>query len=159
MGLVIHGMSTALSTTITAIVSYALFGYFYTRLGDVQTHCLSGIEQLTSIYLLPRYVKSDDDILNTMSELIKSVILAANKLKQTQDTYHDTAITLQQTIAANSQQAEELAQIRHVLHEGFRQSIAANQQQADRLAEEQVQIRHLLREGFRLPTDRDDEQL
>ena len=159
MGLVIHGMSTALSTTITAIVSYALFGYFYTRLGDVQTHCLSGIEQLTSIYLLPGYVKSSDDIVHKMSDLIKSVILATDKLKQTQDTYHDAAITLQQTIAANSQQAEELANIRHILHEGFRQSIAANQQQADRFSEEQVQIIHILREGFRLPTDRNDEQL
>jgi len=159
MGLVIHGMSTALSTTITAIVSYALFGYFYTRLGDVQTHCLSGIEQLTSIYLLPRYVKSSDDIVHKMSNLIKSVILAAERLKQTQETYHDAAITLQQTIAANSQQAEELIQIRHILHEGFRQSLAANQQQADRFAEEQVQMKHILREGFRLPTDRNDEQL
>ncbi len=102
--------------------------------------------------------KSSDEIVDTMSDLIKSVIFAANKLKQTQDTYHDAAITLQQTIAANSQQAEELVQIRHILHEGFRQSIAANQQQADRIGEEQVQIRHILSEGFRLPTDRNDEQ-
>ena len=134
MGLVIHGMSTALSTTITAIVSYALFGYFYTRLGDVQTHCLSGIEQLTSVYLLPRYVKSSDDIVHKMSDLIKSVILAADKLRQTQETYHDAAITLQQTIAVN-------------------------QQQTDRLAVELAQIRQILREGFRLPADRNDDQL
>ena len=134
MGLVIHGMSTALSTTITAIVSYAIFGYFYTRLGDVQTHCLSGIEQLTSIYLLPRYVKASDDIAHKMGDLIKSVILAADKLRNTQETYHDAAITLQQTIAAN-------------------------QQQADRFANELTQIRQILREGFRLPADRNDEQL
>lgn len=124
MGLVIHGMSTALSTTITAIVSYALFGYFYTRLGDVQTHCLSGVEQLTSVYLLPRYVKSKDDIAHKLGDLIKSVILAADRLKQTQDTYHDSAITLQQTITANQQQADrfagELEQIRRILREGFR---------------------------------------
>ena len=128
MGLVIHGMSTALSTTITAIVSYTIFGYFYTRLGDVQTHCLSGVEQLTSIYLLPRYVKSNDDIVNKMGDLIKSVIVAADRLRQTQDSYHDSAVTLQQTIAAN-------------------------QQQADRFAEELTRIRTLLREGFRLPPE------
>jgi hypothetical protein len=134
MGLVIHGMSTALSTTITAIVSYVIFGYFYTRLSDVQTHCLSGIEQLTSIYLLPRYVKASDDIAYKMGDLIKSVILATNKLRQTQEAYHDAAITLQQTIATN-------------------------QQQTDRFANELAQIRQILREGFRLPADRNDEQL
>ena len=78
MGLVIHGMSTALSTTITAIVSYIIFGYFYTRLNDVQTHCLSGIEQLTTVYLLPRYVKASDDIVHKMADLIKSVIHATD---------------------------------------------------------------------------------
>ncbi|MFT6387074.1 MAG: hypothetical protein ACJAUP_000444 [Cellvibrionaceae bacterium] len=134
MGLVIHGMSTALSTTITAIVSYGIFGYFYTRLGDVQTHCLSGIEQLTSIYLMPRYAKRDDDIVHDMSDLIKSVNLAADKLKQTQETYHDTAVLLQQTIANN-------------------------QQQADRFADDMVQIRQILREGFRLTPDGNDKQL
>jgi len=130
MGLVIHGMSTALSTTITAIISYALFAYFYTRLGDVQTHCLSGIEQLTSVYMLPKYAKSGDDIVHRLSDLIKSVIVAADRLKQTQDTYHDSAVTLQQTIAAN-------------------------QQQADRFVDELQQVRHILREGFRLPPEVD----
>ena len=124
MGLVIHGMSTALSTTITAIVSYIVFGYFYTRLNDVQTHCLSGIEQLTTVYLLPRYVKASDDIVHKMSDLIKSVIHATSKLKQTQDTYQDAAVTLQQTLAANQQQtdelANELADIKQILRQGFR---------------------------------------
>ena len=124
MGLVIHGMSTALSTTITAIVSYIIFGYFYTRLNDVQTHCLSGIEQLTSIYLLPRYVKSSDDIVHKMSDLIKSVIYATDKLKQTQDTYQEAATTLQQTINTNQQQIDQLVDeihgIKQILRDGFR---------------------------------------
>ncbi len=126
MGLVIHGMSTALSTTITAIVSYIVFGYFYTRLNDVQTHFLSGVEQLTSLYLLPQYVKSGDDIVHKMSDLIKSVIHAADNLKMTQEIYHDSAVSLQQTIAVY-------------------------QQQMDRLGEEMEDVKGILREGFRLP--------
>ncbi len=132
MGLVIHGMSTALSTTITAILSYAIFGYFYTRLNDVQTHFLSGVEQLTSIYLLPRYIKSSDDIVNKMSDLIKSIIHAADNLKLTQQTYHDSAMTLQQTIVANREQINQLGS-------------------------ELDDIKQLLREGFRLPSKADED--
>ena len=128
MGLVIHGMSTALSTTITAIVSYALFGYFYTRLGDVQSHSLGGVEHITSVYLLPQYARGADDIAHKLGDLIKSVILATDRLKQTQDIYHDAAITLQQTIASN-------------------------QQQADRFVQELDQVKQILRDGFRLPSE------
>lgn len=124
MGLVIHGMSTALSTTITAIVSYVLFGYFYTRLNDVQTHFLSGVEQITSIYLLPQFVPGNDDIVHKMSDLIKSVVFAANNLKQTQEVYHATATSLQETINMNREQIEnlstELQDIKSILREGFR---------------------------------------
>ena len=124
MGLVIHGMSTALSTTITAIISYVIFGYFYTRLNDVQTHLLGGIEHLTSVYLLPRYVRSSDDIVHKMGDLIKSLIHATDKLKKTQDTYQETAVSLQQTITANRQQIDnlsnELEGIKQILREGFR---------------------------------------
>ena len=124
MGLVIHGMSTALSTTITAIVSYVIFGYFYTRLNDVQTHFLSGIEHLTSVYLLPHYVKSGEDIVHKMSDLIKSVIHAADHLRSTQETYHDAAVSLQQSIAIYQQQmhdlGDEMESVKGILREGFR---------------------------------------
>ncbi len=124
MGLVIHGMSTALSTTITAIVAYGIFGYFYTRLNDVQTHFLSGIEHLTSVYLLPQYVRSGDDIVHKMGDLIKSVVYAADNLKATQELYHNSAMTLQQTITANQEQIDnlgaEMESIKGILREGFR---------------------------------------
>ncbi|MCZ6722849.1 MAG: hypothetical protein O6938_02910 [Gammaproteobacteria bacterium] len=124
MGLVVHGMSTALSTTITAIVSYIIFGYFYTRLNDVQTHLISGIEHLTSVYLMPRFVKTSEDITNRMTDLIKAVILAGENLKSTQEVYHASALTLNQTISSNQEQLDilsaDLAEIKTLLRDGFR---------------------------------------
>ncbi len=124
MGLVIHGMSTALSTTITAIVSYVIIGYFYTRLNDVQTHFISGIEHLTTVYLLPQFVKRSDEIAYKMGDLIKSVVHAADNLKQTQEVYHASALSLQEGIGNNQEQIErlgnDLAEIKFLLREGFR---------------------------------------
>lgn len=124
MGMVIHGMSTALSTTITAILSYVLFGYFYTRLNDVQTHLLSGIEHLTSVYLLPQMVKTPEDVSYELEELVKSVRDTVNNLKLTQEVYHESALTLHNNINKSHQQVlqfqGELADIKSVLREGFR---------------------------------------
>ncbi len=124
MGLVIHGMSTALSTTITAIVSYLVFGYFYTRLIDVQTHFISSIEHLTSVYLLPQFVKRSDEIAYKIGDLLKSLIHAADKLQDTQEVYYATAINMKEVIASNQDQVEqfnkELSEIKSLLREGFR---------------------------------------
>lgn len=124
MGLVIHGMSTALSTTITAIMGYVLFGYFYTRLNDVQIHFISGVEHLTSVYLLPQFVKTSEDVVNKMSDLIKSVVHAADNLKLTQEIYHTSALELRETIQVNKQQIDQLSgdlgEIKDLLRDGFR---------------------------------------
>ncbi len=126
MGLVIHGMSTALSTTITAIVSYVLFGYFYLRVKDVQTHLISGIEHLTSVFLIPKFVKRGEDIINQMAGLIKGVIRATEKMTETQEIYKVSALTLQQ-------------------------SVDNNKQQMDKLTDDITSIKKILRDGFRLP--------
>ncbi len=124
MGLVIHGMSTALSTTITAIIAYLVFGYFYTRLADVQTHFLSSVEQLTSIYLLPQFVKTETDIVHQMNDLLEAVVQAADNLRLTQEVYHESALALQQNLAANREQiaslGAEIDGIKRILREGFR---------------------------------------
>jgi len=124
MGLVIHGMSTALSTTITAIVSYVLFGYFYLRVRDVQTHLISGIEHLTSVYLMPKFVKRSEDIINQMAGLIKGVIRATEKMTETQGIYQLSATELHQSILGYKQQMDSLTQdmgtIKILLREGFR---------------------------------------
>jgi len=124
MGLVIHGMSTALSTTITAIVSYILFGYFYLRVKDVQTHLISGIEHLTSVFLIPKFVKRGEDIIHQMAGLIKGIIRATEKMTETQEIYKVSALTLQQSVDNNKQQMDKLtsdiSSIKKILRDGFR---------------------------------------
>jgi len=124
MGLVIHGMSTALSTTISAIVSYVLFGYFYTRLNDVRTHLLSGVEHLTSVYLIPKMVKTTENVAFELDNLVKSVLDVTHNLKLTQEIYHASAMALQENIGANQKQSQqltaELGEINSLLREGFR---------------------------------------
>ena len=124
MGLVIYGMSTALSTTMTAIVSYLLFGYFFNRLTDVQTHFLSGVEQLTLVYLMPRFAKAGNNMEGKLGELIKSLVLVTDKMSQTQETYQDSANTLQANIEFHQQMLQNLSgdlqQVKQLLREGFR---------------------------------------
>lgn len=124
MGLVIHGMSTALSTTITAIVSYVLFGYFYLRVRDVQTHLISGIEHLTSVYLIPKFVKRSEDVINQMAGLIKGIIRATEKMTETQNIYQLSATELHETILSYKHKMDTLSDdigvIKKLLREGFR---------------------------------------
>ena len=66
--------------------------------------------------------------MHKMGDLIKSVIHATDKLKQTQDTYHDAAMTLHQTINTNQHQIDQLVDeihgIKRILRDGFRLPLA-----------------------------------
>lgn len=86
MGLVVHGMSTALSTTMTAIMCYLFFGYFFFKLSDAQTNLVSAVEQVTSYYLLPRFSSGSDRLINDVGNLVGRLRSAAEGLVSTQAT-------------------------------------------------------------------------
>lgn len=124
MGMVIHGMSTALSTTITAIVSYLIFGYFYLRLTDVQTRLLSRVEEVTTLYLIPRYSVTGDSVLTQVGGLVRSLQEIAIAMQNSQNEYAETgkalsnvAQTIQEQIAP---MGSSIQGIKSLLHEGFR---------------------------------------
>lgn len=84
MGMVIHGMSTALSTTITAIVCYVFFGYIYQRLTDAQTNLISGVEQVTTNYLMPKFQVQTDNVLYEFTGLLRSIQGLVDQLQKSQ---------------------------------------------------------------------------
>ena len=80
MNLVVQSMSTALSTTITAIVCYFLFGYFYLKLLDLQTHVINEIESITTLHLIKRFQTTEQSLLSRTDQLVTAMEAAANKL-------------------------------------------------------------------------------
>lgn len=124
MGLVIHGMSTALSTTITAILCYLFYGYFNLKLGDAQTHLLSGIEEVTTVYLLPEYSQDSETMLHEVSGLIHGLREAAGAMLSIQQEYALAGHRLNEVVAALSQQlsgsTENIDSIKQLLRDGFR---------------------------------------
>ena len=124
MGLVIHGMSTALSTTITAILCYLFYGYFNLKLGDAQTHLLSGVEEATSVYLLPKYARDSESMLQEVSGLIHGLREAAGAMLSIQQEYAQAGSQLNDVAVALGEQMggtrETIDSIKKLLREGFR---------------------------------------
>ena len=124
MGLVIHGMSTSLSTTITAIVCYVFFGYMYQRLTDAQTNLISGVEQVTTAYLMPKFQVQTDNVLYEFTGLIRSLQGLVDQLQQSQIGFESTQDQLADTIALYRGKIDSLDghldTIQHQLRAGFR---------------------------------------
>ena len=124
MGLVIHGMSTALSTTITAIVCYVFFGYIYQRLTDAQTNLISGVEQVTTTYLMPKFQVQTDNVLYEFTGLIRSLQGLVDQLQKSQLGFEATQDQLADTLSLYRDKVdgldERLENIVDHLRVGFR---------------------------------------
>ena len=124
MSIVIHGMSTALSTTATAIVCYLFFGYFYMKLTDVQTELLSGIEQATTLYIMPRFTYQTDSMLHEVGNLVKALHEAARVMSNTQADFAEAGRNLKALTGNNDESLMRLSgdidEIKSLLRDGFR---------------------------------------
>ncbi len=124
MSIVIHGMSTALSTTATAIVCYLFFGYFYMKLTEVQTELLSGIEQATTLYIMPRFTYQTDSMLHEVGNLVKALHEAARLMASTQVDFAQAGHNLN-TLTGNYAESlmrvsSDIEEIKALLRDGFR---------------------------------------
>ena len=128
MNLVIHGMSTALSTTITAILCYLFYGYFYVKLGDAQQNVLGKVEEATSVWLLPRFSRDCDSLVHEVSGLVGGLRAAASGMKEVQQDF---------TVAGNN----------------LRTVVAELAERVNQTTSDINEVKRLLRDGFRLPPE------
>jgi len=124
MGLVIHGMSTALSTTTTAIVCYLFFGYFYLKITDVQTQLFSGIEQATTLYIMPRFTFQTDSMLHEVGNLVRALREAAERMGQVEADFAEAGSQMNNMIGTYADSVgnldDNINEIKQLLRSGFR---------------------------------------
>lgn len=117
IGTVIHGMSTALSTTMTAIITYLFFGYFYLKLTDAQTYLISRVEEVTATHLMPHFQLSQDALQKEYADSVTSASSLIKRFDRTQNSYglaanemRKAVVSLQKTLErnlANSQRTNQ----------------------------------------------------
>jgi hypothetical protein len=120
---IISGMSNSLSTTVTAIVCYVFFAYFYLRLQDARTQLLANIEDVTSLYILPR-CKNDYSMQEDVALLTADLRRAAEGISRVQDRFLQAGERLQLAVddlqAVISQSGDNIRVIRESVRKGFR---------------------------------------
>ena len=124
LGMIIHGMSTALSTTMTAIFAYLFFGYFYLRLMDAQTHVVSSLESSTTRILLPMFQIEPEKAAEQLSQIVKTAAALVERLDQSQASYAEVAADLRNHFVTYRDEMQRnsdgLTKMTKVLREGFR---------------------------------------
>ncbi|MDQ6954939.1 MAG: hypothetical protein Q9M20_05795 [Mariprofundaceae bacterium] len=131
MGMVIHGMSTALSTTMTAILCYLFLGYFFGALQDVQTKILSTVEHISSTRLLPAAQITTEsvnsklfELMQTMSKMLHGMGELTKHMQLSQQDLPELTKLLRQHVEKSSvrdtMMMQQMGQIQSLLREGFR---------------------------------------
>jgi hypothetical protein len=122
MGAVIGGMSSALSTTMTAIVCFIIYAYFYLRLNDSRIQLLSGIEDATTLYMLPKIGHSEASLIHHMTDLTLALNKSADRIATVEKKFIFAADQLQQAILELHKGIDKTGMnaVLAVLREGFR---------------------------------------
>lgn len=121
MGAIIGGMSSALSSTVTAIFCFFIFAYFYMRLNDSRIQLLNNIEDVTSLYMIPRVSHTEESMVRQVAELTNSLNEAASKLIQVEHTFMNAGLTLQNAVNNLHEEISNhsLNEIKDLIRKGF----------------------------------------
>lgn len=124
MSQVLSGMSTALSTTITAILCYLYFGYFFIKLTDVQTNLINNIEQVTAAILIPRFSVHTDTVMQDVATLARKLQKLVDRLEESQARYSASGQKLLDAVSSYGIRGQNISNdisiIKELLRSGFR---------------------------------------
>jgi biopolymer transport protein ExbB/TolQ len=122
MAMVIGGMSSALSTTMTAIICFIIYAYFYLRLNDSKIQLLSGIEDATTLYMLPKINYSEESLIRHIANLSISLNKTAERIAEVESKFIVAADQLQMTTTELQKGVNKTSmnELLSVLREGFR---------------------------------------
>jgi len=122
MGAIIGGMSSALSSTITAILCFFVFAYFYLRLNDARIQLLTHIEDMTSLYLIPKVTHSEEGMIKQISLLTESLNQAADKVLLLENNFMKVGDSLQSAVTDLATQVDNdnFGEIKSLIRKGFR---------------------------------------
>jgi len=124
MSQVLSGMSTALSTTITAIICYLYFGYFFLKLSDVQTNVINNVEQVTAALLIPKFSVQTDTVMQDVATLARKMQKLVGTLEEAQARYSASGQKLLDAVSSYSIRGQNISNdisiIKELLRSGFR---------------------------------------
>ena len=121
MSTIIGGMSSALSSTITAIVCFFIFAYFYLRLNDARIQLLTSIEDMTSMFLIPKVTHSEDGMIRQITQLTESLNKAADKVLLMEDNFLKVGDRLQLAVDDLHEKvnSNQIVEIKDLIRKGF----------------------------------------
>jgi hypothetical protein len=124
MGTIVSGMSNALSTTVTAIVCYVVFAYFHLCLQDARTQLLANVENITTLYIMPRFRHVENSLMHDVAVLVAELRTAAETINHIQNRFLQAGDRLQVAVddlqSAVAHSGDNIRVIRDSIREGFR---------------------------------------
>lgn len=121
MSTIIGGMSSALSSTITAIVCFFIYAYFYLRLNDARIQLLTNVEDMTTLYLIPKVTHTEDGMVRQITQLTESLNKAADKVLLLEDNFLKVGDRLQLAVddLHGKMNSNHITEIKDLIRKGF----------------------------------------
>ncbi|MYD76345.1 MAG: hypothetical protein F4093_00705 [Gammaproteobacteria bacterium] len=154
LGVMIFGMSTALSTTLTAIVAYLFFGYFFIKLTDTQTYLISRLEELTATVMVRHVGAGETD---TLSGLVEESISLMRELDESRKRHTDAAQELgaaAEILTDKTRPQLDQQLVEHIV--AMQKLIQINSHHLEQSGERLDEVIDLLQRGFRIGSGEKD---
>lgn len=151
MGAIIGGMSSALSTTMTAIVCFIIYAYFYMRMNDARVQLLSGVEDATSLYILPKISHSEESLIRHVANLTLALSKSADRISQVEEQFIKAGSNLEHAVEElrSGIRDASMDEMMNLIREGFRLPPPV-EKQVEATDETEAEVEPVKRRGFRL---------